>query len=268
MNKEVENEKEFVDRDEEAISRLVGDLRHVEAPANFERRVMSQIAEGEPKTPSLFSFPAIVLAASAVVVLLVGSIVFYNMRRTVAQENEVVQMPVTTPVRQSTAPAQPPVAPLSSPNPETAARNDREPAQQITAPYRQIQRPLSIPGNSNSGGGSFDRGQNQIKPLYPQGFDPKPRRNNTNTSEVISTESIPVKDVLMMLGISAEFKDAWIIQSVSKNSSGERSGVKVGDLIDAIGDSRISADTNYRGGGRFTTIAVRRDGQSLVLKLK
>jgi len=56
MNKEVENEKEFIDRDEEAVSNLVGGLKHVEAPDNFERRVMSLIAGGEPKTRSFFFF--------------------------------------------------------------------------------------------------------------------------------------------------------------------------------------------------------------------
>jgi hypothetical protein len=149
---------------------------------------------------------------------------------------------------------------------ETVARNDHEPAQQAQTQNRNILRQPSLPGNINTGG-SFDRGQNQVKPLYPEGIDPKSRRN-VNTSEVVSPDSIPVQDVLMLLGISAEFKNAWVVRSISKNSSGERSGVKAGDVIDAIGDSQLSAGTTYHGVGRFTTITVRRDGQSLVLKLK
>src|SRR5690349_7852984 len=104
MNKEVENKNEFVDRDEETVSRLIGDLKQVEAPANFEHRVMSRIAEDEIKHRSLFSVPALALATGAVMVLLVSSIVFYNMRRPATQENEIVQTPVTAPVQQSPAP--------------------------------------------------------------------------------------------------------------------------------------------------------------------
>jgi S1-C subfamily serine protease len=74
--------------------------------------------------------------------------------------------------------------------------------------------------------------------------------------------------MLIRLGVSAEYKNGWLVTSVNKNSPGERSGVQAGDVIDAIGDSALSVDTNFHGGGRFTTITVHRDGTPLVLKLK
>jgi hypothetical protein len=268
MNKEVENEKEFIDRDEEAVSNLVGGLKHVEAPDNFERRVMSLIAGGEPKTRSFFSFPALTLAAGAVIVLLIGSIVFYNVRRPVARENDVVRTPVTAPVQQSSAPLQQPAAPQPTANPEAVAQNGDEPIQQIPVPNRQIPKQMRPETNSNIGGGSITLGLGQARPVPPEGIDPRSRRTNVNTSEIVSPNAIPVRDILEMSGISSEYKNEWVVKSVAKNSIAERSGVKTGDAVTAINDKQLTADTNFHGSGSINSLTVRRDGQSLTLKLK
>jgi len=46
MNIESRNfdEHERLDKDEQAVTQMVAGLKHVEAPANFERRVMARIA--------------------------------------------------------------------------------------------------------------------------------------------------------------------------------------------------------------------------------
>jgi len=268
MNKEVENKNEFVDRDEETISRLVGGLKHVEAPANFERRVMSRIAEGETKPRSFVSLPTLVLAAGAVIVLLVGSLVFYNMRRPATQGNDVVQTPVAAPVPQSSAPAQHPVAPQPMADPETVAQNGGESIQQAPAQNRQTPKQIRPETNSNIGGGSITLGQGQARPVLPEGIDPRSRRTNVNTSEIVSPNAIPVRDILEMSGISAEFQNEWVVKAVAKNSIAERSGVKTGDAVTAINDKQLTADTNFHGFGSITSLTVRRDGQSLTLKLR
>ena len=71
-----------------------------------------------------------------------------------------------------------------------------------------------------------------------------------------------------MPGITVEYKSEWIVKAVNKNSPAERSGVQVGDIITAINDDQVAADTKFHGSGTVKTLTVRRDGQSLTLKLK
>src|SRR5947209_17759070 len=82
MNREVHNEHEVLDRDEQAVSGLVADLKHVEAPANFERRVMAKIAEGQPQRGrGLFAIPAIAYAVPALLVLLIATFLVFTLRQ-------------------------------------------------------------------------------------------------------------------------------------------------------------------------------------------
>jgi membrane-associated protease RseP (regulator of RpoE activity) len=229
---------------------------------------MSRIAEGERKTSSLFSLPTLAIAASAVIVVMVGSIVFYNLRRPAAQENDVVQNPVTATSQQTAAPAPQPVASLPSQNSEQIAQTDSAAVKPTTAPYRDTTKPNHSEPNSNSGGGSITLGQGQTQPIYPQGIRPNIPRSNVNTNEVISPDTIPVQDILGMTGISAEYKNEWLVRGVAKNSIAERSGIRSGDAIMAINDKPLTAETNFHGSGSITSLTVRRDGQSLVLKLK
>jgi membrane-associated protease RseP (regulator of RpoE activity) len=268
MNKEVVNEEEFVGHDEVAISSLIAELEHVEAPANFERRVKARIAEGETKTRSFFPLPALALAAGAVIVLLVGSIVFYNLRRSDAPDNVAIQTPVAAPDQQNTGPAQQTLAPQPTANPETVAQNGDEPVQKFPAQNRQSQKQLRPETNSNIGGGSITLGQGQARPVLPEGIDPRSRRTNVNTSEIISPNAIPVQDILEMSGISAEYKNAWLVKAVAKNSIAERSGIKAGDAIIAINDKQLTADTTFHGSGSINSLTIHRDGQPLTLKLK
>jgi membrane-associated protease RseP (regulator of RpoE activity) len=269
MNKEAENERELIGRDEEAVSRLVGDLKHVEAPANFERRVMSQIAEGEPRSYSRFSLPALALAAGAVIVLLVGSIVFYRMRQP-APENTVVQTPIAAPapVQQNTASVGQNIAPQPSADPEMVAQNGIQPLQQVQTQDRQTPKQIRPETNSNVGGGSITTGLNEARPIYPQGLKPNVFRSNVNTSELVSPNAISVQDILGMPGITVEYSSGWLVKAVSKNSPAERSGVRVGDVITELNGDPLTAETKFHGSGTVTTLTVRRDGQSLVLKLK
>jgi len=200
---------------------------------------------------------------------LIGSIVFYNMRRPATQENDVVQTPVAAPPQQTTAPIQEPIVPEPT-QPQSIAQKQPDQLTSESNSNRQKipDRKSAVSTNSVDFHTSGDFTLRQARPIYPQGLKPTVTRSNVNTNEIVSPDAIPVQDMLMTLGVSAEYKNEWLVRSVSKNSSAERSGVKAGDVIDAIGDSRLSADTNYHGAGRFTTITVRRGGQSLALKLK
>src|SRR6476620_9632420 len=87
MNREVQNEYETVDKDEQAVSRLVSGLKHLEAPANFERRVMARIAERPVQHNSRLSLRVIGYAVPALLVLLIATFFIFKLRETSQNQN-------------------------------------------------------------------------------------------------------------------------------------------------------------------------------------
>ena len=72
-----ELEKEaFENGDERKVAEMLGSLKRVEAPANFEFGVRARIAAGAPQTRSSL-IPFVKLAAPIALVLLVGAFVLF-----------------------------------------------------------------------------------------------------------------------------------------------------------------------------------------------
>ena len=264
MKREVENENEILDRGELAVSRLVAELEPVEAPANFERRVMSQIAEGKPRQRSMFAFPALVYALPAVVVLLLGAFFIFKMRQPAVVQSEIADSQPASTLEQAPAQSQPTLAPQAP----TIAQNEANPAAPQSSSTQQTQSRQPAVTNSNAGGGSITFGQNQTRQPMPEGLDPRSHRTNVNPKEIISSTPIGIGEILMMIGMTAEFNNEWRVTGVTTNSPAERSGVKVGDLIVTINDQQLTARTTYQGTGTFSTLTVRRDGKVIPIKLK
>src|SRR4051794_29726858 len=78
MSIEVENnlENEILPADELAVSQALAGLKHVEAPANFERRVLSKISEVEPSSRSQFRVPLALAYSLPLLLVLVVAIAF------------------------------------------------------------------------------------------------------------------------------------------------------------------------------------------------
>src|SRR5436305_873197 len=80
MNREVENKYEMLDQDEQAISRLVSGLKHIEAPLNFDRRVMAGIARKPVQRKGRLSFRVIGYAAPALLVVVIATFFVFKLR--------------------------------------------------------------------------------------------------------------------------------------------------------------------------------------------
>lgn len=269
MNKEVENEKEILDRDEAAVSRLVAELKPVEAPANFERRVMSRIAEGEPQKPSVFAIPALIYIVPAIFVLLLGAFFVFRIRQQTTRPENASQAPngVQAPYVQSPSQV---AGSEPSQTTDTLARSQPEkPGQQAVFDRRnRLPRPSGANSNDNNGGGSITFGQDQARQQFPEGINPRSARTNINPDLVGNKTDLPLQEILVMLGISAEYRNEWLVKSVSDHSTAVRSGVKAGDVLTGINDKQLTSEPVYRGPGNFSTVTVRREGKSLTLKLK
>lgn len=258
MNREVQNGQEMLDKDEQAVSRLVAGLKHIEAPENFERRVMSKIAEGKPKRRSIFAFPAIGYAVPALLVLVIAT--YFAFRS--GQTAPATPVPVSMASNVSQSQTAPSVA--SSPVEQTIAQSE-SPAEQpkIVDPKFAVKSRANA--NSNRGGGSYDTGQGQTRTPPPEGIDPN-RRQSSNSNEVMMSTAIPVKEMLDTLGMSVEFENGWRVKSVTDNGAAQKSGIKVGDLVTSLDGRSIDASTTFNGGS-IRSVTVSRDGKTVPLKL-
>jgi hypothetical protein len=268
MNREVHNELETLDRDEQAVSRLVAGLEKVEAPANFERRVMAKIAEGRPKRRALFGVPAFAYTVPALLVVLLATFFVFKLReRTPAQPGPETIAANVSSTPSTTENSVPENISIVAPSPEDTAvakvgdKTSSKPAD------RRKGGSFDIPesGTSNKGG-SFTTGQDQTQLPPPEGIDPN-SRSAANRVEVMTPTSISVKEVLDLLGISADVKGQWRVTAVRENSSSAKSGIKAGDILTALDGKDINTLRDFMNSGSISVITVRRDGKLIPIKV-
>jgi len=266
MNREVHNEQEVLDKDEQAVSGLVAGLKHIEAPANFQRRVMAKIADGQPQRHrGLFAIPAISYAVPALLVLLIATFVVFKLRENApAQPTVVAANDSSTPKSEIPVPESGLPVTSSSVN-STVAKVNSAPSPKLLDQRRGGSIDFSEPTSSNRGG-SYEKGQGQTRLPMPEGLQ-KPSPSSANRSDVMTSAAIPVSQVFDMLGISVETNDAWRVAKVREKGPADLSGVKVGDVITAFDDQDVNTRAGSINFGSISKITVRRDGKLVPLKL-
>ena len=252
----------MLDKDEQAVSGLVAGLRHIEAPANFERRVMAKIAEGRPARSGFFAIPAIGFAVPALAVLLIATFVVFELR----QPSEARPEPIVAADPGVAAGNIPSFNSTPAPEPTTVAKEQPIQTQNILPVNKQKPVILRTVSNSNRGGGSYDETVREKKRPNPEGIEPN-SPTAANRSDVVTSTTIPVSQVLDMLGISVETNDAWRVAKVREKGTADKSGVKVGDVITAFDDQDVNTRAGSINFGSISKITVRRDGKLVPLKL-
>ena len=225
----------------ESITNLLGGLKRVQAPENFEFGVKARIAQGEPKeSASPFAFLKIAVPTAA----LAGLAAFLYVSGFMSGDIQSVQV-VEQPTRQEVVkPAIVHPEDLASKEPE-AATNVRETqiASARTNGANNRSRGAVDAVKQPNGGGSIDQTLNPDRPI----------------KRVIS-----VQRVLESAGISAEFQgDRCVANSVAGPAA--RLGVKGGDVILTVNDVPIKSSTTFQDGVELKSIRVNRAGRNLKL---
>ena len=262
MKREVENEIEQADAD--GVSRLIGELKPADAPRNFERAVMARVAKGASTPRRIFGMsPAIAYALPLVLILLMGVAVFVATRQMATPQPDVAGPgPSQFTTNQTAAP------PVASPSVEQTAVAVNPPTERKVSPPSEAPPPINSSTRKQTqrpGGGFTDEAVGEKRPIAP-GTSNRPYA--ANRDEVISSNAVPVRDILATLGITAEFTRGWIVRGVTANSQAEHSGVRTGDVVVALGDTTLNANTDFKGQFSASSIRVRRGGQELGLSLK
>jgi hypothetical protein len=271
--------------DEAKIAELLGGLRRADAPGDFEFHVKSRVAKGRPAEFSSGGWlPQIKILAPAVLVLVVAALFGSSYLRYPAGGNEsgVALAPKDSRPALASEPRPAPPAVIAEPDVEPrttgsdvvvtkANPKQRQPdgSSIIVVERGTQQRPALGGSRDETGGGSkvvTVRGPSKI--INPSGIDLDPVRPNANVAEVANAARNSVSDVLTFLGIDAEKTAAgWRVRSVKADNTAQRSGIKAGDLIEAIEDHELGSSPVIPNNVSFKSLKIIRDGKSLVIAL-
>ncbi len=266
--------------DNDPVSVMLGGLNRVEAPGDFDFKVRAGIAARRSAGGRTSWLPVrAVWAAPVSLSLLVGGYFAFNTFYFPGDEGlqaaaEVRPAELSVPIVPSTTPVV--ETPSSAPTIPTSEAVGVETSSPLpfNAVVRTTPRPVSRRTSSSterpdrSGGGSFDEASREGRILYPRGLDP----NGTITTDTAPTGDdgrISVRAVLSFIGIDASYSvSGWSVRSVAPNNLGARSGVKAGDIIEAINDQTLTGNTDFGKSFNGRSLRVRRDGKTMTIPLR
>ena len=231
--------------DEERIGKLIGSLKRVEAPGDFDFRVRARIAAGRPAENRVAWLPASVRYAVALVLLLaVGGYFGLNAIYSTGEANlpvvaevqtEIAPLPQLEPSAASTEPV---VAQLIEPEPQPGIAKAKDSDKPLTPTTRRPQ--------PTRGGGSYEIGASGETVFGPGGIS-----NSGTVPDKTAEPRLTGPAMLASAGISTAAGGKVV--AVSAGSAGQAAGVKVGDVIESVS-------------GR--TLRIKRDGVIMRIVLK
>ena len=274
-------ETETLSSEDQNVARLLSNLNRVDVPKDFDFHLKARIANGSPVEVQPFRFfPILKYAMPLALFLLVGTAFVVNSSYSGWNVPVVAEMPYV-----ATQSATQPAGAIISPRPLTA-ESDRPtgpPDNFLAAENLQSikQRfPVEQPGGTKSprsqrpvvrglrGGGSYDSaGNNAPAPILSLGFGNSNSNSIRNPGGFDAPRPLEFRQMLRSLGIEADFEQSgWRVRSVTKNGVAERSGLKSGDLMEAIDNKPIS--TLYDGSFSVKSISVRRSDQVVNIDIR
>jgi len=273
-SKELENE--FLNSDERKIAGMLGNLKRVGAPKDFDHRLKARIANAKPASyrPSAF-FPVLRYVMPLGLLLLVGGALMWNgginidndsvpsVAETIQPFVPPVEVPPepnnTSPAEIGTAAIIPQVVDSSRPRIEQAAiRNGK-------AFSRKIER-ISVTSRTTS----VDLALKQApKTILPRGFDPEATTINNTVPGSEIPRQFTAGEVLSTIGVESKFQNkGWKVGSVAKGSLADSSGIKPGDSIEAMDGEALGDRKVFTGGFNAKKVRVVRDSKDLEINLK
>ena len=250
----MDRNKEDLSFEEQRISELIGTLKQVDAPGNFDVRVRSRIAAGRPAGIRSYWRPLVAGLATAVLIGGAGYLGYQSVSRQPASSMTAATSP------------QPITAPTMS-SPAAVALN-APPAESVTSPNRTASSPVKKgrvdrrADAPSATGGSIDEA---LKDTQKVGSG-APGRIVTDPQ---AKADVSVISVLSMIGVDASWNGTgWHVISVKNNSLADRSALRAGDVIDAIDGKPLTNDMKFSGRVTGKSLHIVRDGGPLELSLR
>ena len=275
----IKNDASEFARGDDEVSRLLSAMKRVEAPSDFDFRVKARIAAGRPAGWRPFGLPVTVgYAMPLVLLVLIGAYFGFNALNankpvnapTVAEAvTHVTPLPPTVAASQPAEPSNDVIATPANPGTEESASVKKK----VNSGGESGENPAKkLPHNAlpskQSGSGSYDSAGNKERKIYPRGINPN-QLPPSKSSGLDRTAPVEAQVFLNFFGMKGSFGDAgWKVESVTPDTLATRSGVKAGDVIEAIDDQALSDKTTFKGKYNAKSLRVRRDGTSIQIVLK
>ena len=254
---------------DEQVAELLGGLKKVEAPQNFERHVFARLST-QDKDSSRFGFLKLAVPTAA----LAGLGLFLFLSGYLGGEVPTVDAVATQPDTRKSQPLAPPQNSTVAQNNVQPPREFRGPETAEARPSTQVEQPNqlqppSLKEKKRPGvGGSQDFGSGDGGRTSAPGIDSNSRPgSDPDMEKLMRRPSILASDVLRYTGVTADFRaGGWTVNSVTQKSVAERVGLKAGDIILALNDVRIGKATPFPSGVDIKSIRVSRSGKIVDLK--
>jgi len=271
-----QHETETLNADEQKLRELCLALKKVEAPKDFDFKLKARMASAKPADfqPRFglalrYALPALALILVFGLLAFSGGFWSSNNNPPVAQSSDIppTSVPQNSPTSSSAPPQidKQPDTSVAVANPDS--QKTPEKSQPPAAVYNIQNSKRDVRENKkDSLIRSKDFALTEDKTKQPN-FNAVTMPGNSQNLE--KSNPIPVKDVLSINGINANFENGkWTVKSVTANSVGESSGVKENDIVEAIDEQPLAGETingkNFSG----KTITVTRNGEKSQIKLR
>jgi hypothetical protein len=263
-------ENEILSADEAKVRELLGSLQRVDAPKDFDFRLKARIAGSEAKDFQPRLFPILRYAAPLGLAIIILAVIVVNGLYSVDDNSiQVAEKSVQNQTKSVNAPdnSTPKDTLIAETTPQTiVAENLTANPPTITnkKDTKTFSKDFELASNSGklkndkpqaeNNGGSRDSALSNTNVLMPKGFG--------------GNNSVPVKDVLEIIGIKAKFSgNQWKVESVGENTVAGNSGVKPNDVIEAIDGKNLSGETIPAAKTFSGKLTVMRGGEKLEIKL-
>lgn len=227
------------------IIELLKELKHVDAPKDFDFRVKARIAAGRPSEVAGFRLPVLVKYALPLVLLLLvggyfGITRFYSTND--ANVPAVAEKQIAVPSMDQTI-AESTVKPAEN-APLVAKTEEKQTAPLVT---NELVKKPAVVRNDRTGGGSFVEASRIPRKIYQR----------QSASELLTE-----------IGVQGSFEATGVkVDSATTNGIGERSGIKPGDVIESVNGQPVTEKSSIKGRSTLT-VRVKRDGKTVDIVLK
>lgn len=262
-NRNLQNKKgEILSAEDEKLGLLLGSLKRVDAPNDFNFRVKARIAKGKfvearPRLlPALRYVLPLSLAVFVAAFLALNSFYFVDNQSvpTVAenfspapvQNQSLPDKPVLSAPPQTNAvnriePEKNTVAETSIPvKIETKKANENKLTYAAVKAEKNPKELSPLPTEDEIGGGSILSSSGKPKVITPETAN-NANKSIENNPIAANNKSLTVEEIISPLGIETVLENGLRkVKSVAVKSLGDSSGIKVGDVIEAIDGEKIS----------------------------
>lgn len=278
--KNISGERENLSADEQKICNLIGKLEKVECPKNFDFRLKARIASADKKDfqPSIRQTLRYVLPVAACVLIAA----FVLVQAGIFSPSGGQQGSEITAVNPNVQPfdASPPTVPIVSPSNSNTSessvnRSESSPLNPSSNTETALKNPSekrseSLPKLSKEDEPTMWRDfgvRPNRKQIYPRGIDPnqiKPQKIENQNAKPVSAKS-----VFDFIGMETEFNGGKLrVKSVKAKGLADISGIKIGDLVESVDDTKIDKSEMTLKSSGVKKITVSREGKPLEISLQ